>query len=198
MGPLHQRRRALILPLQQRKRALDHDGDIIGGDVTHHRDHRRAARNVLGMKGTHAASIDLRHAGTASEYRGIDFRKPLTGRLNGHAHSLDIPVYNGRYSTNCYVDEVRRALDRPGSEFASIALKCSIVPTLFVQGKSAIARRFSEEALEAAGAPYVDVARGPEDAGRGVPALLRTLADRSLRQPPFAPEGVADREKNGP
>jgi hydroxymethylglutaryl-CoA synthase len=57
------------------------------------------------------ASINLRHAGTASEYRGIDFRKPLTGRLNGHAHSLDIPVYNGRYSTNCYVDEVRRALD---------------------------------------------------------------------------------------
>lgn len=57
------------------------------------------------------ATINLRHAGTASEYRGIDFRKPLTGRLNGHAHSLDIPVYNGRYSTNCYVDEVRRALD---------------------------------------------------------------------------------------
>jgi len=57
------------------------------------------------------ASINLRHAGTASEYRGIDFRKPLTGRLNGHALSLDIPVYNGRYSTNCYVDEVRRALD---------------------------------------------------------------------------------------
>jgi hydroxymethylglutaryl-CoA synthase len=57
------------------------------------------------------ATINLRHAGTASEYRGIDFRKPLTGRLNGHADSFDIPVYNGRYSTNCYVDEVRRALD---------------------------------------------------------------------------------------
>jgi len=57
------------------------------------------------------ARIDLGKAGTASEYRGIDFRKPLTGRLNGHAHSLDIPVYNGRYSTNCYVDEVRHALD---------------------------------------------------------------------------------------
>jgi len=57
------------------------------------------------------ASVNLRHAGTASEYRGIDFRKPLTGRMNGHAHCLDIPVYNGRYSTNCYVDEVRRALD---------------------------------------------------------------------------------------
>jgi hydroxymethylglutaryl-CoA synthase len=57
------------------------------------------------------ATINLRQAGTASEYRGIDFRKPLTGRMNGHAHCLDIPVYNGRYSTNCYVDEVRRALD---------------------------------------------------------------------------------------
>ncbi|MBB3982744.1 LuxR family maltose regulon positive regulatory protein [Sphingobium fontiphilum] len=53
--------------------------------------------------------------------------------------------------------EVRRALDRPGSEFASIALKCSIVPTLFVQGKSAIACRFSEEALEAAGARDAEI-----------------------------------------
>ena len=53
---------------------------------------------------------------------------------------------------------------------------------------------FVRLALEAAGAPYVDVARGPEDAGRGVPALLRTLADRSLRQPPFAPPFLKDGE----
>lgn len=46
--------------------------------------------------------------------------------------------------------EVRRALDRPGAEFSSIALKCSIVPTLMVQGKTVIARRFSEEALASA------------------------------------------------
>ena len=46
--------------------------------------------------------------------------------------------------------EVRRALDRPGAEFAAIALKCSIVPTLMAQGKSAIAQRFSVEALGAA------------------------------------------------
>jgi hydroxymethylglutaryl-CoA synthase len=59
------------------------------------------------------ASIDLRLAGTASEYRGIDFRKPLTARAGSSAEiaSLDIPVYNGRYSTNCYVDEIRYALD---------------------------------------------------------------------------------------
>ena len=37
---------------------------------------------------------------------------------------------------------------------------------------------FVRLALEAAGATYVDIARGPEDAGRGVPALLRTLGDR--------------------
>ncbi len=59
------------------------------------------------------ASIDLRLAGTASEYRGIDFRKPLIARAcsNAEAASLDIPVYNGRYSTNCYIDEIHRALD---------------------------------------------------------------------------------------
>ena len=53
--------------------------------------------------------------------------------------------------------EVRRALARPGAEFASIALKCSIVPTLMVQGKSAIARRFSEEALHSAEAREAEI-----------------------------------------
>ncbi|MCL4791864.1 MAG: hydroxymethylglutaryl-CoA synthase [Gammaproteobacteria bacterium] len=59
------------------------------------------------------AGIDLRLAGTASEYRGIDFRKPLGARqgTRAGAASLDIPVYNGRYSTNCYIDEIHRALD---------------------------------------------------------------------------------------
>jgi glutathione S-transferase len=51
---------------------------------------------------------------------------------------------------------------------------------------------FVRLALEAAGASYVDVARGPEDAGQGVPALLRTLNDRNLRQPPFAPPFLVD------
>jgi hydroxymethylglutaryl-CoA synthase len=59
------------------------------------------------------AAIDLRQAGTASEYRGIDFRKPLGARAGGRpdAPSIDIPVYNGRYSTNCYIDEIHQALD---------------------------------------------------------------------------------------
>jgi glutathione S-transferase len=51
---------------------------------------------------------------------------------------------------------------------------------------------FVRLALEAAGASYVDVARGPEDAGQGMPAMLRTLNDRSVRQPPFAPPFLKD------
>jgi glutathione S-transferase len=51
---------------------------------------------------------------------------------------------------------------------------------------------FVRLALEAAGASYVDIARGPEDAGQGVPAMRRSLSDRNLRQPPFAPPFLKD------
>lgn len=59
------------------------------------------------------ATIDLTEAGTASEYRGVDFRKPLINR-NGTGASpefVDIPIFNGKYSTSCYVDEMQRALE---------------------------------------------------------------------------------------
>lgn len=59
------------------------------------------------------ATINLSDAGTASEYRGVDFRKPLINR-NGTGASpefVDIPVFNGKYSTSCYVDEMQRALE---------------------------------------------------------------------------------------
>lgn len=58
------------------------------------------------------ASIDLTDAGTASDYRTVDFRKPLINR-NGTGASpdfVDIPIYNGKYSTSCYVDEMQQAL----------------------------------------------------------------------------------------
>ena len=59
------------------------------------------------------ARIDLRLAGAAAEYRLIDFRKPPEPGIcaTRATPSLDIPVYNGRYSTNCYIDEVQRALE---------------------------------------------------------------------------------------
>jgi hydroxymethylglutaryl-CoA synthase len=59
------------------------------------------------------ATANLAEAGTASDYRGVDFRKPLINR-NGTAASVDfvdIPVFNGKYSTGCYVDEMQRALE---------------------------------------------------------------------------------------
>jgi 3-hydroxy-3-methylglutaryl CoA synthase len=58
-------------------------------------------------------TVHLEHVGSASSYRAVDFRKPvlrniLRGKLNGHFQ--DLPVFNGKYSTTCYVDETLHAL----------------------------------------------------------------------------------------
>jgi hydroxymethylglutaryl-CoA synthase len=69
--------------------------------------------------------IHLEHIGSASSYRAVDFRKPvmrtlLRGKLN--CHFQDLPVFNGKYSTTCYLDETLYALGdmakRMGSEAA--------------------------------------------------------------------------------
>ena len=57
-----------------------------------------------------------------------------------------------------------------------------------IQGRG----EFVRLALEAAGAPYVDVARGPEDTGQGMPAMLRLLQDATETHPPFAPPFLKD------
>jgi hydroxymethylglutaryl-CoA synthase len=59
------------------------------------------------------ATIDLKDAGTASDYRSVDFRKPLINRNGTDASPefVDIPVFNGKYSTSCYVDEMQQALE---------------------------------------------------------------------------------------
>ena len=57
-----------------------------------------------------------------------------------------------------------------------------------IQGRG----EFIRLALEAAGAPYIDVARGSEQAGQGVPALLRMLHDSAAAHPPFAPPVLKD------
>ncbi len=51
-----------------------------------------------------------------------------------------------------------------------------------IQGRG----EFVRLALEAAGAPYVDVARGATSAGLGVPAMLQLMQDPSVTRPPFA------------
>lgn len=59
-----------------------------------------------------------------------------------------------------------------------------------IQGRG----EFVRLALEAAGAPYVDVARGAEDAGQGVPATMQFLQDAKAVHPPFAPPFLKDGE----
>jgi len=60
--------------------------------------------------------LDLAHAGSASAYRGVDFRKPMARYfVDGYATRTqrlhDFPVFNGKYSTLCYVDATMHALD---------------------------------------------------------------------------------------
>jgi glutathione S-transferase len=57
-----------------------------------------------------------------------------------------------------------------------------------VQGRG----EFVRLALEDAGAVYVDVARGAERDGHGVPALLAILQGDGVTHPPFAPPFVRD------
>jgi glutathione S-transferase len=52
-----------------------------------------------------------------------------------------------------------------------------------IQGRG----EFVRLALEAAGADYVDVARGSEMKGQGLAAMLHGLQDPGLERPPFAP-----------
>lgn len=61
-------------------------------------------------------SIDLHHTGTSSSYRSTDFRKPASRpeRKQASAGALrkhDFPVFNGRYSTYAYLDEVAQAVE---------------------------------------------------------------------------------------
>ncbi len=61
------------------------------------------------------AVVDLIASGSASDYRIMDFRKPMLrfcGQDRSESHQVqDFPVFNGKYSTTCYVDETLHALD---------------------------------------------------------------------------------------
>jgi hydroxymethylglutaryl-CoA synthase len=60
------------------------------------------------------AVVDLVGSGSASDYRIMDFRKPMVrfcGQDRSETHHIqDFPVFNGKYSTTCYVDETLHAL----------------------------------------------------------------------------------------
>lgn len=59
--------------------------------------------------------VDLMQSGSASDYRIMDFRKPMLrfcGQDRSESHQVqDFPVFNGKYSTTCYIDETLHALN---------------------------------------------------------------------------------------
>jgi hydroxymethylglutaryl-CoA synthase len=61
------------------------------------------------------AVVDLIGSGSASDYRITDFRKPMLrfcGQDRSESHQVqDFPVFNGKYSTTCYIDETLNALN---------------------------------------------------------------------------------------
>jgi hydroxymethylglutaryl-CoA synthase len=60
--------------------------------------------------------VDLFHSGSASDYRGPDFRKPFARHFSeGYAANTtrpsDFPVFSGDYSTFSYIDETVQAVE---------------------------------------------------------------------------------------
>ncbi len=75
--------------------------------------------------------VDLKAGGSDSDYRAVDFRKPFARfrqapRDDGQMQ--DLPVFNGRYSTSCYIDATHHAMasmlakraGRPSDYFAEV------------------------------------------------------------------------------
>jgi hydroxymethylglutaryl-CoA synthase len=57
--------------------------------------------------------VDLVAGGSSSAYRGLDFRKPFqrfVGQNRQQGSIQDLPLFNGKYSTTCYIDATLGAL----------------------------------------------------------------------------------------
>lgn len=58
--------------------------------------------------------LELEFAGSASDFREVDFRKPLARivgeRQRVHGQIRDFPVFNGKFSTSCYLDAALHAV----------------------------------------------------------------------------------------
>lgn len=79
--------------------------------------------------------VDLSRAGSASDYRGPDFRKPI-GRhfVDGYAAGTkrlhDFPVFSGKYSTYAYLDETVAAVEDMVAQHGTDA------PSLFAEARA--------------------------------------------------------------
>lgn len=77
--------------------------------------------------------VDLLNAGSASDYRGPDFRKPFARHFTDeyaqrNSRMSDFPIFSGKYSTFAYVDEIAQAVENmleklgvsPGKYYKSV------------------------------------------------------------------------------
>ena len=80
--------------------------------------------------------VDLAHSGSSSDFRGVDFRKPVARHFaidyapNTDRYA-DFPVFNGKYSTFCYLDAVTHAA-------RAMFEKLGVEPTRFYENVAAI------------------------------------------------------------
>jgi hydroxymethylglutaryl-CoA synthase len=119
-------------------------------------------------------AFDLTRAGSASDYRGPDFRKPFAryaGQTpSSHGQIRDFPIFNGKYSTSCYLDETLLAM-------ADMFEKDTGVASTARWSKTAAAflhrpyRRMAETGLAAA--YLLALARGGSDGHTQLEALAR-------------------------
>ena len=79
-------------------------------------------------------SVNLSCIGSASSYRAVDFRKPVLRNLirnQLNRHFQDLPVFNGKYSTTCYLDETLHAL-------ADMLRRLNVTPPAYYHGLGAV------------------------------------------------------------
>ena len=69
---------------------------------------------ILLESGARLLEVDLSASGSDSDYRVVDFRKPFARFRNqpprDDGQMQDLPVFNGHYSTSCYIDATHHAM----------------------------------------------------------------------------------------
>ena len=103
--------------------AGDRVGIVVCGDVAEYErgstGEQTQGAGAVAMLVTREArlfEVDLMHSGSASDYRGPDFRKPFARHFHeayapGVQRLSDFPVFSGKYSTYSYLDETVQAVE---------------------------------------------------------------------------------------
>jgi hydroxymethylglutaryl-CoA synthase len=117
-----------VYALKAAQRYVAHDGArkvaiVVCGDVAEYErgstGEQTQGAGAVAMLVTAEAKLfelDLIHSGSASDYRGPDFRKPFARHFHeayapGTQRMSDFPVFSGKYSTYSYLDETVHAVE---------------------------------------------------------------------------------------